>query len=115
MDIKSFRKLVLDSPIKDKLNSLEATLNYPILNTTIEFKGIQSIYKFILDQVIAWYEVENLPRYFKQSKLHFENLKSQIIQLSDYFNENNQNQFDGHWSVIVSYFPRCRANPFARI
>lgn len=106
MDIKSFRKLVLDSPIKDKLNSLEATLNYPILNTTIEFKGIQSIYKFILDQVIAWNEVENLPRYFKQSKLHFENLKSQIIQLSDYFNENNQNQFDGHWSVFVSYFTK---------
>lgn len=102
MDIKSFRKLVLDSPIKDKLNSLEATLNYPILNTTLEFKGIQSIYKFILDQVIAWNEVENIPKYFKESKSHFENLKSQVIKLSDYFNENNLNQFDRSWNLFLS-------------
>lgn len=104
MDIKSYRKLVLDSPIKDKLNSLEVTLNYPILNSTKEFKGIQSIYKFILDQVIGWNEVENLPSYFNPSKAHFERLKSKIIQLSDYFNENNQNQFDSNWRVFLSEF-----------
>lgn len=104
MDIKSFRKLVIDSPIKDKLNSLEVTLNYPFFNTTKEFKGIQSIYKFVLDQVIAWNEVENLPDYLRPSKAHFERLKSQIIQLSDYFTENNLNQFDNNWSNFLSDF-----------
>lgn len=104
MDIKSYRKLVLDSPIKDKLNSLEVTLNYPFLNTTKEFKGIQSIYKFVLDQVIAWNEVEQLPDYLRPSKAHFERLKSQIIQLSDYFYENNQNQFDNNWNNFRSDF-----------
>ncbi|WP_284653294.1 DUF6161 domain-containing protein [Flavobacterium terrisoli] len=104
MDIKSFRKLVQDSPIKDKLNSLEATLNYPVLNTTIEFKGIQSIYKFVLDQVIGWNEVEKLPSYFSPSKAHFERLKSKLIQLSDYFNEQIQNQFDNNWNSFLTDF-----------
>ncbi len=104
MDIKSFRKLVLDSPIKDKLNSLEATLNYPILNSSKEFKGIQSIYNFILNQVIGWNEVEKLPSYFNPSKAHFERLKSTIIQLSDYFAESNQNHFDNNWRAFISDF-----------
>jgi len=108
MDIKSFRKLVVDSPIKDKLNSLEATLNYPILNTTKQFKGIQSIYKFILDQVIGWNEVDKIPIYLSPSKTHFEKLKVKIIQLSDYFNETNQNHFDNNWRAFLSEFTKDR-------
>lgn len=104
MDVKSYRKMVLDSPIKDKLNSLEVTLNYPVLNFTKEFKGIQSVYKFILDQVIHWNEIENLPNIFIQSKSHFEYLKAKLIQLSDYFSERNQSQFDHYWNDFLSYF-----------
>ena len=108
MDIKIYRKLVLESPIKDKLNSLEVTLNYPILNYTIEFKGIQSIYKFVLEQVIAWNKIEKLPEYLKYSKEHFETLKANLIQLADYFNEQNQNQFDNEWNYFVTSFTNIR-------
>lgn len=108
MDIKSFRKLVLDSPIKDRLNSLEVTLNYPVLNYSKEFKGIQSVYKFVLEQVIAWNEIGDLPIYLTHSKNHFERLKSRLIQLSDYFNEQNPNQFEPYWNNFVAEFTNTK-------
>ncbi len=68
MELKDFRKFILDSPIKDKLRSLKITLNYPHLNSTIELEGIESIYKFTLSQVKGWNKLENLPEYLKYSK-----------------------------------------------
>ena len=72
MDIKIFRKLVNDSPIKDKLSNLKIILNYPHLESKFELDGIQSIYKFIYDQVIGWNHIENIPDYLSYSKRHFE-------------------------------------------
>ena len=52
MDIKDFRKIVKDSPVKDKLDNLKIVLNYPHLDSQFELVGIQSIYKFIYDQFV---------------------------------------------------------------
>lgn len=102
MDIKDFRKFVNDSPIKDKLNNLKIVLNYPHLESKLELDGIQSIYKFIYDQVISWNHIENIPDYLSHSKRHFETLKGRIIGLTEYFKENNQNQFDNQWNQLIS-------------
>jgi hypothetical protein len=101
MDNKDFRKFVNDSSIKDKLNNLKIVLNYPHLDSKLELDGIQSIYKFIYDQVIGWNLIEKIPEYLSHSKRHFETLKSRLIGLSDYFNENNQSQFDNQWNQLV--------------
>jgi F0F1-type ATP synthase membrane subunit b/b' len=102
MDIKDFRKFVNDSPIKDKLNNLKIVLNYPHLESKLELDGIQSIYKFIHDQVIGWNHIENIPDYLSHSKRHFETLKGRIIGLTEYFKENYQNQFDNQWNQLIS-------------
>lgn len=101
MDIKDYRKLVNDSPFKDKLNNIKIVLNYPHLDSKFELGGIQSIYKFIYDQVISWNQLENIPEYLSHSKRHFESLKSKLIQISDYFTESGQNQFDNNWSQFL--------------
>jgi hypothetical protein len=101
MDIKNFRKLVNDSTIKDKLNNLKIVLNYPHLESKLELAGIQSIYKFIYDQVIGWNQIEIIPEYLSHSKRHFENLKGRTIGLGEYFKENNQNQFDNQWNQLI--------------
>lgn len=101
MDIKDFRKLVNDSPIKEKLNSLNLVLNYPHLESKVELKGIQSIYKFIYDQVISWNHIEKIPEYLSHSKKHFESLKVRLIGISDYFKDSNQNQFDANWAQFI--------------
>ncbi|WP_026976879.1 DUF6161 domain-containing protein [Flavobacterium tegetincola] len=98
MDIKDFRKLIETSDYKDKLNSLQLIINYPHLNSEIELKGMQSIYKFINEQVIGWNKIEKIPPYFRASKLHFENLKSSIINLAsssikEYSFENDLRNF----------------------
>lgn len=100
MVIKDFRKLVLSNPRQDSLNSLEVTIEYPYLNSKIELKGIQNIYKFVYDQVIGWNNIENLPPYFFFSKTHFEELKSSIIDfiVSNY--ELNPSQFEYKWDII---------------
>jgi hypothetical protein len=102
MDITNFRKLVNDSPIKDKLNNLKIVLNYPHLESKLELDGIQSIYKFIYDQVISWNHRENIAEYLAHSKRHFETLKSGIIGLTDYFTGNNVSQFDYKWNQLVT-------------
>lgn len=109
MDIKDFRKLVNDSPIKDKLNSLNLVLNYPHLDSKIELKGIQSIYKFIYDQVIGWNHIEGISEYLAYSKIHFESLKSRLIGISDYFKESSQNQFDANWSQFIQIISSPKA------
>ncbi len=108
MDITNFRKLINDSPIKDKLNNLKIVLNYPHLESKLELDGIQSIYKFIYDQVIGWNHIENIPEYLAHSKKHFENLKSRIIGLTEYFIENNLSQFDYQWSQLISVIQNPR-------
>lgn len=100
MEIKNFRKLVNDSPISDKLNNLQIVLSYPYLNASIELKGLPSIYKFIYDQVIGWNHIEKLPPYLDQSKRHFENLKSRLIGLSDFFSESKKALFDANWNNL---------------
>lgn len=104
MELKDFRKFVLNSPIKDKLKGLKITLYYPHLNSKIELEGIESIYKFILAQVKGWNDFESIPGYLKFSKTFFESFKSNIIRLTDYFSENNQHQFDNQWDILISLF-----------
>lgn len=51
MELKDFRKFIIESPIKDKLRGLKIVLNYSHLDSKIELEGIESIYKFTLSQV----------------------------------------------------------------
>lgn len=94
MDIKDFRKLVEVSPFKDKLNSLQVTIGFLHLDSKIELKGVESIYKFLYDQVIGWNKIDDIPSYFLTSKLHFENLKSSLIALASYTEPNLENRFE---------------------
>ncbi len=108
MDIKSFRKLVNDSDLKDQLNNIEITLYFDYSDSEIKLKGIQSIYKFILDQVIGWNKAEKIVPYFLVSKMHFEGLKSNIIDFASYFNGQNQSQFNNHWNHIQSELSKTK-------
>ena len=112
MEIKDFRKLVNDSPIKDKLNNLKIVLNYPHLDSKFELNGIQFIYKFIYDQVIGWNNIDDIPEYLLHSKRHFEKLKGRIIGFTEYFIEINKNQFDSQWGQLNSEItnPRFQDN-----
>lgn len=94
MDIKDFRKLVEACAFKNELNSLQITVDYPYLSSEIELKGIQSVYKFVYDQVIGWNKMENTPPDFLMSKVHFENLKSSMVSLASYTENNLQNRFN---------------------
>lgn len=95
MDIKDFRKLVEACVFKNELNSFQITIDYPYLHSEFELKGIQSVYKFVYDQVIGWNSMENIPPDFLISKVHFENLKSSLVAIASYteaklkFNFNN--------------------------
>ena len=94
MDIKDFRKLVEASAFKNELNSFQITIDYPYLNSEIELKGIQSVYKFVYDQVIGWNKMENILPDFLISKVHFEGLKSSLINLASYTENNLLNRFN---------------------
>lgn len=110
MDIKSFRKFVLESPIKEKLENIEVVLNYSYINSSVNLKGIQNIYKFILDQVKGWNSKEDLPSYFLESKTHFENLKGSLVGLTDFFDSEKNHQFDNQWNLFHAELIRQRLN-----
>lgn len=94
MEIKDFRKLAEKSAFKDKLSKLEITIFLDHLNSKIELKGVQSIYKFVYDQVIGWNKVKSLPSYFLMSKIHFEHLKSLLINITSYDDLSYQFNFE---------------------
>lgn len=110
MDIKSFRKLVLESPLKDQLSNIEITLHFDFLNYEIKLKGIQSIYKFVLDQVVGWNKIDKLPPYFIASKTHFESVKADIIRFTSYFNGNNQHYFNSEKDQIQNQLIKSKFN-----
>lgn len=107
---KDFRKFITDSPIKDKLNSLELVLNYPIIDSKKVLKGLPAIYNFIYKQVVEFNAIENLPEYLNHSKFHFEAIKSNIIGLLDYITNDNQSQFDNKWSNFANATTREKIN-----
>ncbi|CAM3545405.1 DUF6161 domain-containing protein [Flavobacterium gelidilacus] len=100
MDIKAFRKLVESSHFKEQLNSIAVTIRFEYSNSKIELKGIQSIYKFIYDQVIGWNKIEKIPPYFLASKMHFEVLKSSLVSLASYTELNLQNRFENKFRQL---------------
>jgi hypothetical protein len=100
MDIKAFRKLVESSHFKEQLNSIAVTIRFEYSNSKIELKGIQSIYKFIYDQVIGWNKIEKIPPYFLASKMHFEVLKSSLVSLASYTELNLQNRFENEFRQL---------------
>lgn len=110
MDIKSFRKLVLESPLKDQLSNIEITLHFDFLNSEIKLKGIQTIYKFVLDQVVGWNKIDKLPPYFIVSKTHFESVKADIIRFASYFNGNNQHYFNSEKDQIQNQLIKSKLN-----
>lgn len=100
MDVKEFRAIVNHSELKDKLNELELSISYPHLNYNITFKGLQSIFKFVQNQIIGWNNLKNLPAEFKSSKLHFEHLRSNLIDLVNNSSNNRINQFNNLWREV---------------
>lgn len=110
MDIKDFRKLVEASAFKSELNAFQVTIDYPHLNSEIELKGIQSIYKFVYDQVIGWNKLDNIPTEFLSSKIHFENLKSQLVAVSSYTEVNLQNSFNIDFNHIQNSLIKAKSS-----
>lgn len=108
MDLKDFRELVYNSPIKDKLNDISLILDYPHLNAKFELKGIQAVYKFVSDQVISWNKIENIPEYFTASKRHFESIKSSLISLTQFFIKINFSEFDVQWGYLINDLKKQR-------
>jgi hypothetical protein len=111
MDIKGFRKLVEVSAFKDELNAFQVSIDYPHLNSEIELKGIQSVYKFIYDQVIGWNKLENIPTEFLASKIHFENLKSSLIAVASYTEVNLQTRFNNDFTNFKNSLIKSKINP----
>lgn len=110
MDIKAFRKLVDNCVFKEKLNSIHITLNFDHLNSNIELKGIQSIYKFVYDQVIGWNKIEKLPPYFLPSKMHFEVIKSTLVSLASFDDIRQENNFDNQLRQLQRDLNNIRGN-----
>ena len=109
MELKDFRKLIIDSPIKDKLNNLEIVINFPYLDSTIKLKGIESIYAFVHDQVKGWNNIGKIPEYLISSKNYFESIRSKLLEIVDFSNEN-QHLFDTFWSELNNILSAGRFN-----
>ena len=110
MDIKDFRKLVDSCAFKEKLNGFNITLNYEHLHFTVELKGVQSIYKFVYEQVIGWNKTEIIPPYFLTSKMHFEVLKSSLISIANYTDTSYEYNFDNELKQLQRDLNNLRGN-----
>lgn len=96
MTIKDLRKEIYQSEHKDFFKSCTVNINYPHIDFTIDLKGIDAIYGFILRQNKGWDNME-LPSYLNNSKEHFKRLKSQLLDL---VNNGGHYNIQSKWQQI---------------
>lgn len=81
MSLREFRNLVKESRNPNWFNNTVVELQYSHLGLDLKFEGFSALYKFLDHQVKLWNEFENqqLPKELQDSKAHFVQLKSQLL------------------------------------
>ncbi|WP_418513459.1 DUF6161 domain-containing protein [Corallibacter sp.] len=105
MTIKDLRIEINQSEHKDFFKSCTVHINYPHIDFTIDLKGIDAIYGFVLRQNKGWNSTE-LPSYLNNSKVHFKKLKSQLLDLvnGDHYNVESK------WQQIKALIQKQETN-----
>lgn len=97
MNLIDFREKIIDSDNEDFLKSLSVTISYPHLNYNTTLNGLSNIYNFVLNQVKGWNEYESLNPSLNSSKFYFESIKSEMIDITAYLKEEEENNFASKW------------------
>jgi len=105
MTLKDLRKEINQSEYKDFFKSCTVHINYPHIDFSIDLKGIDSIYGFLLRQNKGWDNTE-LPSYLNNSKEHFKRLKSQILDLVN----GGRYNVESKWQQIKSQIQNAETN-----
>ncbi|PKB42197.1 hypothetical protein AX016_0359 [Cellulophaga sp. RHA19] len=105
MTIKDLRIEINQSEHKDFFKSCTVHINYPHIDFTIDLKGIDAIYGFVLRQNKGWNSTE-LPSYLNNSKEHFKKLKSQLLDL---VNGGHYN-IESKWQQIKALIQKQETN-----
>jgi hypothetical protein len=100
VDSKQFKTLA--SSIEDQSWINSVTVNFPFnhLNYHQQFKGLTSIYEYILQQNTGWERIEEkLPGELEQSKKYFVKLKQEFVSFIQAYVKNPQSQ-GGLWNNV---------------
>lgn len=100
MTLAEFRKKISDSGNSEVLNNVTTHITYPHIDFDMEFKGLASIYQFVLGQVKGWNKFEDIPDVLLGSKKHFENLKDHFINLSNYLSQVDEYNYTSIWDQL---------------
>lgn len=80
MNLSEFRNLLKECKNPNWFNNTVIELQYSHLDLDLKFEGFSALFKFLDRQVKLWNEFENqLPKEFQDSKNHFIQLKSQLL------------------------------------
>lgn len=105
MTLIELKEKVAESTNKEWFQNYTLILNYPHLNYKTSFKGVVSIYEFILNQVEGFNTIQNLPKELVEVRNTFIEVRKKIIQLVT-SNIINKNQWDSDLYIIINNTPK---------
>lgn len=112
MTNSELKQKITESSEIDWFKNVKTTINFNYVNFSSTFLGVSAVYEYINQQIAGWDKIEGkLPNEIAQSKVYFNNIKSQIIQFVNSYNKQSSNNLNSYWSNVVSYIERIHEKP----
>lgn len=112
MTNSELKQKITESSEIDWFKNVKTTINFNYVNFSSTFLGVSAVYEYINQQIAGWEKIEGkLPNEIAQSKVYFNNIKSQIIQFVNSYNKQSSNNLNSYWSNVVSYIERIHEKP----
>lgn len=112
MTNSELKQKITESSEIDWFKNVKTTFNFNYVSFSSTFIGVSAVYEFINQQITGWEKVEGkLPNEIAQSKVYFNNIKSQIIQFVNSYIKQSSNSLNSYWGNVISQIERTHERP----
>jgi hypothetical protein len=92
--------------------NVKETFNFHYVDFVQQITGVSAIYEFVNQQISGWDKYsDSLPGEFKQSKTYFVNIKNQIIQFVNSYNNQTGNNLNSYWQNVRNQINNLNSKP----
>src|SRR5687767_470468 len=104
MTLNELKETITESPNYKWFQNYEQDLSYPHINFNVTFKGVVSLYEFVLKQVEGFNNLPQLPQELNEVKNSFIDAGDRIMNLV-LNNNTSGSQWDQNLRVISNNHP----------
>lgn len=102
MTIEQLRTIILQSKNPNWFNSVESRIIHVYQKTEKKFKGISSLYEYVIRQIEGWEKLgDTVPNALKGSLRYFEDIKDSIISFVKRNKDRESDSLEMAWENVI--------------